>query len=138
MTRKILLWSVRESLYSRNFSRFSLFFKPFFYFFLTSSFHQNPAWLLRRFAVTQVDYLLHEFSFAKLDFLILHAVLFQRIVQNCRIWILIAINEFLHFLLRFFFAEFAWITYRRNCRVPQKFIQIRYYMGYQGRKFRKE
>ena len=52
------------------------FFKPFFNFFLTSFFHQNPAWLLRIFAVPQVDYLLREFSFARLDFFILNAVLF--------------------------------------------------------------
>ena len=74
--RKILFWPIRESLCSQNFSRFSLFFLTFFYFFLTSFFQKNLAWFLHRFVVPQVDFLLYEFSFAKLDFFILHAVLF--------------------------------------------------------------
>ena len=81
---KLLHFAFLESLCLRKFSRFSLFFKPFF-FFLTSFFHQNPVWFFCRFAVPQVDYFLREFSFAKLDFFILQAVLFQRIVQNSRI-----------------------------------------------------
>ena len=66
LTREKLCFG--PSLCSQNFSRFSFFFKPFFYFFLTSFFHQNPLWFLRRFAVPKVDYLLREFIFAKLDF----------------------------------------------------------------------
>ena len=67
-TQKILFWSIRESLCSRSFSRFSLFLNFFFNFFLTSFFHKNPVSFLRRFALPQVDYLLRELSFAKLDF----------------------------------------------------------------------
>ena len=51
-TQKIMFWPIRESLCSRNFSRFSCFLKPFFNFFLDQLFPPKFSLVLAQICST--------------------------------------------------------------------------------------